>query len=292
MKCSVCKKPAFVKVRYMKKSYCKEHFAQFIESKVKNTIEKFKLIDEDDKILVAVSGGKDSSALLYILSKLFNNVVAIHLDLGIGEFSRKSKEAVKELSKLCNVELKIYKLKDMVGFSIPEIKLERRCGACGLIKRYLLNKIAYEEGFNKIAVGHNLDDELSFIVNCLISGDIKQLSRIGPKTQTKGKLIGRIKPLYKCYESEMKLYCDAVGINYVKEICPFSKGAKQAVYKKALDLIEEKSPGSKLSFINSFIKKIKPLLPKEEVKLNECKECGFMTTSDVCSFCKLVKRIK
>ncbi|MCD6575783.1 MAG: TIGR00269 family protein [Nanoarchaeota archaeon] len=292
-RCSICKKEAFTRVEYMRKNYCKEHFAEFIESKVKNTIEKFKMVREGDKILVAVSGGKDSLTTLHLLHKLFSDKVsAIHLKLGIGKFSEESERIVREFCEKENVNLIIYDLKDELGFSISDLKGERVCGMCGTIKRYLLNKIAYERGFNKIAVGHNLDDELSFVLNSIMSGDLHQLSRIGPITETNGKLIGRIKPLYKCYEKEVKLYCEAVGIKTVTLECPNSKETKQRVYKKALDLIEEKSPGTKLTFISSFLKKIKPILPKSEIKLNECKVCGFPTTSEVCSFCKIVERMK
>lgn len=290
MRCSFCKEDVFVKIRYMKKRYCKVHFAEFVESKVKNTIKKYKLINGKEKILVAVSGGKDSSALLYIMKKIFpKNITPIHFNLGIDGFSKTSEDAVKKLCKSLKLKPIVINLKNLIGFTISDIKSKRICGVCGLIKRYLLNKIAFEMGFDKIAVGHNLDDELSFVLNCLISGDLLQLSRIGPKTETKGKLIGRIKPLYRCYEKEMRAYCEAVRINYVKASCPYSKSAKQEVYKKALNLIEENSPGTKLSFINSFLKKIKPLLPKEEVKLKKCKECDFPTTSDICAFCKIKK---
>jgi uncharacterized protein (TIGR00269 family) len=292
-RCSICKKPTFARVEYMRKNYCKEHFIEFIESKVKNTIEKFRMIKDDDKILVALSGGKDSLAVLHILHKLFpDNITAVHINLGIGEFSKESERVVREFCKKLGVKLIIYNLKENYSFSILDLKGERVCGMCGTIKRYLLNKLAYEKGFNKLALGHNLDDELSFILNSLISGDLHQLSRIGPVTETKGKLIGRIKPLYKVYEDEVRKYCEAAGIIPVKLECPNSKFTKQRVYKKALDLIEEKSPGTKLTFISSFLKKIKPILPKEEVKLNECKVCGFPTTSEVCSFCKIVDRVK
>ncbi len=281
MRCQLCKKKAVISSPKL----CKEHFIKYYEKKFKERLEKLKI--RGKRILIAVSGGKDSSVLAYLLHKYKKefqlDLMLFYIDLGIKEYSKKGLKAVKILSELINEPLQIYDLKALHGYSIDDFHY-KPCSYCGVIKRYIINKFAFENGFDYIAIGHNLDDELFFIMNNLFNQDLHQLSRIGMKTETikEYKLIGRIKPLYYFTEKENMLYAVLKKIPFDNTECPHAKNSTQLQFKQNFNFSREK----KLSLVKAF-NKIKKYLPKEEIKLNLCEKCGYATTSKICKFCRI-----
>ena len=281
-----------IKIRYMKKRMSNRQFTEFIESKVKNTVEKHHMIKEGDKVLVGLSGGKDSAVMYRILKKLYPNVkiTGFFIDLGIYDFSKKSLEKIKEL--VGNDELIVYDLEKEEGFTIPEAakKLNRPpCSICGTVKRYIINKYAWENGYNKIAMGHTMDDEASNIFKEFVNGDINQFVRLGPVLPGKEKLVERIKPLYRNYDGENLLYARINNIPFIEEKCPLA--IKNRKYKKWLRIMERDSPGIELTMLHSY-KVFKKSLDVEEPKLNHCKICGYLTTGEICSFCRIKMKLK
>ncbi|MDP9751960.1 tRNA(Ile)-lysidine synthase TilS/MesJ [Thermoanaerobacter pentosaceus] len=110
-------------------------------------------------MLVVVSGSKDSMALWDVLAKEGYNVVAMYINLGIGEYSNKSQDVVKNFAKKNNLPLIVKNIKEEFGLDIYKLSksLKRSpCSVCGTIKRYLFNKVAYDNGFSVIATGHNI----------------------------------------------------------------------------------------------------------------------------------------
>ncbi len=282
-----------IKIRYMKKRMTNKQFTEFIESKVKNTIEKYKMVDPRDKILVGLSGGKDSAVMLHIMNKLLDNeIVGFFIDLGILEFSEESKKKVIELIEKEGVPLVIYDLKKEEGFTIPEAaeKLNRPpCSICGTVKRYIINKYAWENRFTKIAMGHTADDETSNILKEFINGDVSQFIRLGPVLPGKEKLVARIKPLYRNYDGENLLYARINKIPFTEAKCPLA--IKNRKYKKWINIMEKSSPGIKLTMLKSY-KEFKKHLKVEEPKLNYCKICGYPTTGEICSFCRIKMKLQ
>ena len=287
MRCKFCERPAFIKLHYPKMYLCEEHFKEYFERKVKRTIERYKLLRPDQRILVVVSGGKDSAVTAYILKKLGYNIECLHINLGIGEYSEKSESYAKKQCEALGVPLHIVRVRELLGKGIGEVKTRRAvCSYCGLTKRYIFNKFAHDNGFNAVATGHNLDDEASFIFANLMNWNTQYLAKQGPLLPGEGKFVKKVKPLYELTEREVVAYALANGIKYMVEECPYARGATTLEYKAILNEMEEKRPGTKINFVKGFLRK-KKLFEAElqEVELKECRICGMPAQGKKCSFC-------
>ncbi|AFN03060.1 MULTISPECIES: tRNA-5-methyluridine(54) 2-sulfurtransferase [Pyrococcus] len=290
-KCKFCDRPAFIKLHYPKMYLCEEHFKEYFERKVARTIEKYKLASKDERILVAVSGGKDSAVTAYVLKKLGYKIECLHLNLGIGEYSEKSEIYAKKQCEFIGAPLNIIRVKELLGYGIGEVRTSRpTCSYCGLTKRYIMNKFAYDNGFDAVATGHNLDDEASFLMNNLLHWNTEYLAKGGPLLPGEGKFVKKIKPLYELTEREVVAYAIAVGLEYIVEECPYARGATTLDMKEVLNELEEKRPGTKFNFVRGFLRKKKLFEPEVKGKdLKECKICGMPASGEICSFCKFWK---
>jgi len=293
MKCSYCEKESIIFVRRTGKHYCEDHFIQFFLRRVRKYLDKHRI--RNKRIMVAVSGGKDSMVMLHALwqlSEKYNlKITPFYLDLGIKEYSKPCGKRVKEISETLSLELIEVNLLDFAGFTIDDIaKIERKpCRVCGIVKRYIMNKIAFENNFDFVATGHTMIDEAAFVIHNLYSGNIDQFFRtyeITP-TEKEKKLVGRIKPLYYLMESETLTYALINRIPYCDLECPYAEGHPIQKQKEILLEGEYKFPGFIYNVLRS-LNKIKKKVPLESgVQLKFCKVCGYPTTGDVCNFCKV-----
>ncbi len=303
-KCIKCSSKAFVYLRYANARFCKEHYIEFFTRRVKRTIKKFRMIREGEKVLVAVSGGKDSVSLLHVLNDLKKEMkfelLGITIDLGIRNFSENSLEyAIKNFKELA-IEYRVISLSKEHNFTLDEavkkIKYRKPCSICGVIKRYLLNKVAIEEKANKLATGHHLDDLAKFILAEFISGNAEGLARIYPSTIEKENLAGRIKPLAFTPEKDCLTYAKAKSLSFTSEICPYKKDLPNVEIINFLERMENRHPSKKIAFIKGFFNKIYPALINyykiKELELEKCKICGMPTSREICSFCSLAQKIK
>ena len=287
MKCKFCERKAFIKLHYPRMYLCEKHFMEYFERKVKRTIERYKLLRPDERVLVVVSGGKDSAVTAYVLKKLGYRIECLHINLGIGEYSEKSEDyAVRQCKKL-GVPLHIVRIKELLGKGIGEVRTRRPiCSYCGLTKRYIFNKFAYDNGFDAVATGHNLDDEASFIFSSIMHWNTQYLAKQGPILPGEGKFVKKVKPLYELTEREVVAYALASGIEYHIEECPHARGATTLEYKEILNMMEEKRPGTKINFVKGYLRKKKLFKTElEEIKLGECRVCGMPAQGEKCSFC-------
>jgi len=302
MKCK-CGREAIYYRKFDGHAYCEKCFPKFIEKTVRRTIYKQKLVEHKDHIVVALSGGKDSMTLLYILNKIFKNskvkLSALTINEGISGYSEKAIVKAKELTEKLGIHLKIVSIKDEYGKTIDEIsnseQRENTCTFCGIFKRYLLNKKAREMGGTKLATGHNLDDEAQSILINFFRGDYNRFVRLGyiSGVSSDPKFVPRIKPLRDLLEKEVKLYADVMKISYLKDRCPHAKNKiirKQL--KDFLDNFELEHPGTKFQIVR-FHGKIKEKLHEhQKEKFKYCKICGEPTTQEICKSCELKKRFK
>jgi len=282
---------------------CKECFIKYFENQVKSTIKKYKLISSKDKILVACSGGKDSTTILYILNKLYKKQVeAIIIDVSIGIYSKKNLANIRKVCKEYKIKLNETSFRKIFGYSLCYIKsiLNSKginmssCSICGILKRYLLNKKALSLKRTKLVTGHNLDDEAQSILMNLFKNNMKLLRRLGPKSGIieNKKFIPRIKPLYLSKEKEIKLYSKLMDFPVVYEKCPCSEEVFRRFISNRLEELKQHYPLANISIINWFLR-LRPNLKKHhtKTKLNICTKCGSVSVANICKTCDILSKL-
>ncbi len=302
-KCRVCGGKAWVYLPWTNSWFCRKHFIEYFERKVWRTFTKY-VPRKHRKILLAVSGGKDSVSLLYSLApRLIDNgyeATILYIDLGIKGYSEYGREIVVKHTDKLGIDHIIYSLDREHGFTIDMVaekvlkKILKKpiCSICGIVKRYLYNYIAYRHGYDLIVTGHTLNDVYAYMLSDLGNGDIEDLVKLKPYIPERNSLVARAKPLMFNYEYENTLYVEARGIEYLKQTCPYKLvGKKHPLidsYKKQLIELEKKHPGIGLMFLRNMVDKIFPnIIYDREDRLKKCSLCGMPSKTDPCSFCRL-----
>ena len=267
-----------------------------VERRALDTIKKYGLFSKKDNVAVAVSGGKDSMSLLNILKEGFN-ITALFIDVGIPGFSEESFKVISSFCKEYDIPVKKVSLKEVVGFTTPEaIKVVggKACTTCSVLKRYALNKSAKE--FDKLATGHNLDDEAESVMMNLMKVNLSSLVSLGPKTglfEDKG-FVQRVKPFYFVPEKGILKYAVKMGVPFVNYPCPMRGDSPFRYFiKRELDSLESNFPSIKGNIIKSFLNSIKNRKRLiEHHQLYYCKYCGEPSSSPVCNACKIRLKVK
>lgn len=276
------------------------NFIKNFENKVNSTIKSYEMIKKNDKILVAVSGGKDSTTLLYLLNKFRYNIEAGIIDLKIGKYTEINLKNIKEFCKKNNIKLNIFDLREEFGYSLCYIKsiLKSKginlasCSICGVLKRYILNKKARELKFTKLATGHNLDDEAETFLMNQFKGNIKLSAKLGPKPGAvkDKKFIQRIKPLYFIREKDIEKYSKLMNFPVNYEICPCATN----VFRRNLINILDKYNLNLENLIKYFLKRIPELNKKysNKLKMKYCKYCNEPSGKEVCNTCQIIEAVR
>jgi tRNA-5-methyluridine54 2-sulfurtransferase len=293
MKCRVCGKQANIRLSAYNTALCADDFLAFLEKRVAHTIQKYSLIAKADSCVVAVSGGKDSLSLWYILNNAGVPADGIYIDLGIDEYSRVSFEKVRLMADRLGRTIYRFSLPALFQKGIEELsKLMRRapCSLCGVLKRYLMNKMCVDCGYTVLATGHNLDDEASALFGNLLYWKEEYLYKKNIALEGRGDYLAKkVKPFFLCSEREVAAYAILRRIDYIYEECPYSGGAKTLFYKELLNKIEETSPATKIRFIKGYLERVR----KQEVVRTEsgrCVRCGYPSYTEVCNVCRLFER--
>jgi uncharacterized protein (TIGR00269 family) len=286
-----------IELRRHNTAFCTTDFQEFFRNQVREAIRKHRMFTRDERVLVAVSGGKDSLALWDVLIDDGYDTAGLYLDLGIFDYSVESKAKCEAFAARRGVPLIVSAVADEVGGPVPVIKQVTRrpaCSGCGLSKRYLMNRVALDHGMPVVATGHNLDDEAATLFGSVMHWRMEALPRQSPALSARHpKLVRRVKPLYRLSEQETAAYAFVRRIDYIVEECPFAAGATSIAHKEALNRMEADSPGAKHNFLFGFLDKARAVFEQaEDVTLNECVRCGQVTTGEVCGFCKLSDQVK
>jgi tRNA-5-methyluridine54 2-sulfurtransferase len=297
VKCRKCGGAAVLELRRHNAAFCAADFQEFFRNQVREAIRKYRMLEREERVLVAVSGGKDSLALWDVLIAEGYDTTGLYLDLGIFDYSVESRARCETFAAAHGVPLLVRQVADEVGAPVPVIqRVTRRppCSGCGLSKRYLMNRVALEEGIPVVATGHNLDDEAATLFGSVMHWQTEALPRQSPALpSTHPRLVRRVKPLYRLSERETAAYAFLKKIDYIVEECPFAAGATSIAHKEVLSRLEDASPGAKHNFLFGFLDRARPAFERAEaVTLNECVRCGQVTTGTLCAFCKLADQVK
>ena len=304
MKCRKCGSKASVNMRQHKLALCKDHYLDWIPEQTERFIKKYEMFTREEKVLVAVSGGKDSLALWDILARLDYQADGLYIGLGIDESQGYSSESYRLAQKFAierNLKLHVVDVEGKYGQPIPVLSelthrgKGRPCSVCGLIKRHVMNRIARELGYAVLATGHNLDDEAAVLFGNTLNWLGEFLLRQNPVLLESPGLARKVKPLCRFYEKDMTAYALLRGIEYIYEECPFAAGSKTTYYKELLNQLETERPGAKLTFYVKFLEVRQQGLFAEAEKiraaLTPCPNCGQPTSAPgLCSFCRLMER--
>jgi tRNA-5-methyluridine54 2-sulfurtransferase len=297
MKCRRCRETAVIEIRRHNAAFCKDCFVHHCGEQVRRAIHDFDMIQPGERVLVAVSGGKDSLGLWHLLRELGYDADGLYVGLGIGEYSDSSGTYARAFAHEHGWKLLEVDVPTTYGFDVPDgSRAAKRapCSACGLSKRHIFNQAAIDHGYDVLATGHNLDDEAAVLFGNVLRWETGYLGRQHPVLPATPGFARKVKPLVRLGERELAAYCVLLGIDYIIEECPMAVGNRHIGYKEALNDVEEKSPGSKAAFFFGFLdrghERFAGDAVEERDELQPCISCGAPTPTEVCAFCRLRAR--
>ena len=300
MICDRCKNQAVYTRKYSGQKLCSPCFSNSIVRKTAKTISKYNMIQNDELMAVAVSGGKDSLALLKIIHEmsLTHNfrIKAITIDEGIPGYRDEALEIVEKFCSKLNVEHKVYSYKDLFELTLDEAlelresKKTSSCSICGTLRRRAMDFAAKDISANVIATGHNLDDTLQTFVINMLAGDTNKIGWMDPDTSTNS--LRKIKPFCEIYESEIVFYAFTNDIPFQSEPCPHMSEGIRTEIREFLNSLESQHSGIKNNLYQSVLKVSQIVKNSNYKEKTICKKCGNECTGSICSVCTMVLKLK
>lgn len=300
MKCDRCENQAAYTRKYSGEKLCSECFSNSILRKTAKTISKYNMIKHGELVAVAVSGGKDSLALLNIINQMAAThnfrIKAITIDEGIPGYRNEALEIVEAFCAKLNVEHKVFSYKELFDLTLDEA-LDLRgnektssCSICGTLRRRAIDHAAKDIGADVIATGHNLDDTLQTFVINMLSGDTTKIGWMDPDTST--NTLRKIKPFCEIYESEIVFYAFTNDIPFQTEPCPHMNEGIRTEIREFLNSLEGKHSGIKNNLYQSIIKVSQIVKNTNHKQKIICIKCGNECTGEICSVCNMVLKLK
>lgn len=266
-------------------------------------VREFQMVKKGETIAVALSGGKDSSAGLYLMGELQKklpfDLIAITINEG-GEYREASLEKAKELCKILNVKHFIYSFRDEIGIELDEIgkKADNVCSYCGVFRRWLINRKAKELKAGKLVLAHNKDDFAQTFLMNILRNEPERIARFAPVSgYSSPKFVTRIRPLIYCEEEEVLEYAKQKKLPFLAKACPYRKGAFRLRVVKFLDALEKEYEGTKqnaldcsMFMMDAVEGELKRMKCRQEIR--ECKKCGEPSSEGICMKCRMLEEIK
>ncbi|MCK5774183.1 MAG: adenine nucleotide alpha hydrolase family protein [Thermoplasmata archaeon] len=279
--CDRCTKESVIYLRYSGQHLCRDHFLEMIGKRVRKEVRGQGIIRGEQRIAVAVSGGKDSILLLNLLKEIVEpiravSLVALTVDEGIDGYRPSSLDIVREQTDRLGVESKVKSYGDLFGMTMDEM-VEKSdlgpCTICGIMRRKCLNVMAKDAGCTVLATGHNLDDMAQTILMNVLSADLDRMARLGPHDRSVEGFIRRSMPLRTIPETETYLSAHLLGLPIHELECPYSETAKRGHYRDLMMSAEEVTPGSRHSLLK-FQKQLASLISRSDISTSKCPKCG------------------
>jgi uncharacterized protein (TIGR00269 family) len=309
--CSQCDNTLIIQRKYSGENLCPECFQKNIEKIVYKTISKYKMLKPNDKIVVALSGGKDSVTLLYNLNRIqkrthhSKSITALIINEGIQDYRERSIKKAKGFCKKHDIEYKLISFKERIGITLDEIiEMKRKtsnykyaCNYCAAIRRRLLNDGAKDLGGTVLAMGHNLTDFAeTYLMNILY----KRFDIIANQYFFKEEnhkinhfYIKKISPLIRIPEEEIFLYANIKRFDYYASHCVYRE-QDPIIRKRVLDFIQEfkrHSPEIEFNLLQGFLELSKTLYHhREKRSYNSCQNCGYPCgKGKFCTYCTYIQ---
>lgn len=300
MICDRCANQAAYIRKYSGEKLCSVCFSNSILRKTAKTISKYKMIQNDELVAVAVSGGKDSLALLKIINEMSTThnfrLKAITIDEGIPGYRNEALEIVEKFCAELNVEHKVYSYKELFDLTLDNA-LELRenekmssCSICGTLRRRAIDHAAKDIGADVIATGHNLDDTLQTFVINMLSGDTNKIGWMDPDNSA--NTLRKIKPFCEIYESEIVFYAFTNNLPFQSEPCPHMNEGIRTEIREFLNSLESQHSGIKNNLYQSIIKISQIVKDSNYKQKTLCEKCGNECTGKICSVCNVVLKLK
>lgn len=277
MRCDKCRRGAVIFQRYSGLHLCEQHFVADFETKAKRAIRTHRWMRSGDHIAVALSGGKDSSALLYFLKKLTGKrpditVSAITIDEGIGGYRDPPRTA--SIAASLGADCLTASFDEAYGITVDGIVRQKgdacSCSYCGVLRRSLLNRIAREHGATKLALGFNLDDEAQSVLMNVLRGDAERLLR--PPREV-ADLVPRIRPFMHIPEREVALYAHFNVQGFKLGRCPYAHNALRADVRTVLNDYAFRHPSTRHSLVN-IGERLAEIGSAVQQGIRTCERCG------------------
>lgn len=290
-------------MRHHKLALCRDHFLDWVPEQVERSIKKYHMFTHHDRLLVAISGGKDSLSLWDILLRLGYPADGLYINLGIDssvDYSVTSLMFANTFAETHHALLHVVDVKARYGETVPELAIRtnrghyKPCSVCGLTKRHIMNEITQLHHYDVLLTGHNLDDEVAILFGNTLNWMGSYLIRQGPVLEAdRPGLVRKAKPLCRMYEREMAAYAFLSGIPYIHDECPFAEGSTSIYHKQLLNKLEADRPGAKLNFYLTFLQArrdglFSPTIDQQSDNVHPCPECGQPTSAPgLCAFCRM-----
>lgn len=279
-------------------SFCSGCFKESLEKRVRRTISRYGLLRESDRILVAVSGGKDSLSLLKILARIERDyprasLVAVSIDEGIPGYRDEALRLAAEMCRSLGVEHRVYSFEELFGISLSEATtrglLNRlnigACTLCGVWRRKAISLAARELRATVVATAHTLDDIVQTYLMDILRGEYPK-APVGLRREGDG-VIPRVAPLRQILEEEVVLYAYLNNIPFQETPCPNAHDTQRDLVRTFLAKFEGKYPGALFKALKVIESKIGP----RGGIASPCRLCGEPTSRGICRACEFEQLI-
>ncbi|TFG30945.1 TIGR00269 family protein [Candidatus Thorarchaeota archaeon] len=303
--CSKCGKPAVYLRRYTSEYLCGTCLVQTTIDRVRKTINRHKMLTDNDRIAVAISGGKDSAVLLHILYTIESaypnsEIVPVTIDEGIQGYRDEALESARALSRSLDLTLEVLSFKELLGYSLDGIVKRRSsnalgaCSYCGVFRRRALNIAAKNIGADVIATGHNLDDEAQTIFMNILRGDSARIARTNvPRELSVDGFVPRIKPITEISERDVVAYAHYLKLPYHDFPCPYAEEAYRNDVRSFLNEMEYRRPGTLLATLRSGESMTMAYRQAPTTwEFTNCEKCNTPSPSKICKVCELLESIR
>ncbi|TLN18770.1 TIGR00269 family protein [bacterium] len=260
------------------------------------------MLRPNDVVAVALSGGKDSVALLRILWKLERRfpparLIALTVDEGISDYRREAISISREVCDELKIEHVVFSFDELFGITMDDVASRqnelRPCSYCGVLRRKALNEGARQVGATKLATAHNLDDEAQTALLNVMHGDIERILRSPRTNGSPTNFVPRIKPLAEVPEKETTLYAYASGARFQATPCPHGHDALRGDIRVMLNRLELKHPGLKHTISRSVERLSENAGGAEKGRpFRACAICGDPTPNEACEACLMLRTLK